>query len=1334
MGRKINEIVPKLTSFDEVQAWLQDIVDHHNDVYPAILDIADFFNHVYRDTEELDDGGIYYQINDSKIVSVVYNTTTIDITYKTTNNEERTIKFHTNLQRESTEVNGSIVQLVSYNNVQDDGDYAPLTVGDAYIDNGKLYVLTRFEDETPIYTQSTLKVNVLYLRKTGNKIYYYDGEEVHEFNIGGGGGPSVVFDEAFNYAISRNSDNAVRAKHLWAAYQDIMNTIQGLDGGKKTLNGLETVDADGESFDFFDYTKGNPGIFKFDKEPEEITVEDVRNAVDLSLPDSFVQLGYNKIEDIPIINDPEDNRTGLWTASKVGLSNENTAQSVTNLRNAIEDVHCLGIVLDKMYTIPAPSGTFSKITDPISFYNNCTINIKKDFIFVGDDSIGFNASERPGFYVQWAFLYTEYSLLLKNIDIVRSCTNQDGNYRSIYINTVRGIDQLQIIGCKLGKQKEDTLFDGNILMLYSPNTLPFKLFEGENMNDGTYKRSYNNEIINVREVYNYNYINNIYIDGNNFFGSSCLYFYNIRNVKSCRIIDNTCRDFTRTPIEITVFNFSSTASKAPMLTTPNPPDYNFPITIYSGDVTSEITGPVCFLVLRSSYYTAQTKAYMSCPRYIVNNRFIGNEYCLADGRGGDYYAAILTEGGTDFILHNYITNIVGTVKFSSGSHKVIPCYDMYNNVQQIYSANNYAENIVSFNNYKDDSDGYAYSDGLSGILKAKSLNLTYVQGGMYLKDLIRYYKNNTYKLDKDKVLTWWNQHIESINPSTDADEYNYKHGIGSHSIGNTEVIKALSIHIANPVYRDDKVSRVAFPTRGTDNNGYPVIKEFRFEGNIVDAGDGYIWGMRNNQEIPASKFICCDNKFIAKRFPNETTWDGYNGNNGYIFSVKLATLTRLGKSQLLVMNNTFRDNCISSEDGNLINTDKETSLRFVVNSYYTHEVDDTMAVSHSEGDISSISNNVYEGEKGLYIKVYKANQDNSGYLTVIKSVKFPLKLASENLVFDNLYGDSGKVINYKLMDYPNLNDHAIDIVDGEKIVKKCTSPGSSAKINVKIVRNNTSSDFPTLSVNLTTFKLRLLEDEIIYVGDDPIKLTNLRNIVRAYVNTLSNDRTDPESDNYDADYESHYDDDPYSNVETLDHFAQRLLGTDYSSQEVTDGYTGQDDNTKKAFLSTYIQTHTPTVIIDNAPEIANAIGWVIKANDYVQVYSTTGMTGQVGTPGTFLVWPTNGPSAVATAKYAYSVVINTKKRGAAYAYCVDKIASDNSTIFGTGSSKLASPPYGKSSTSTAVYYSIEGSAPVWETTTVKPGGLVLELAELNKENEDQKVLIDELLAWKRSQE
>ena len=1078
---KIKEKVETLTSFDQVQTWLQNIVNHHNDVYPAILDIADFFNHVYRGTEELDDGGIYYQINDSKIISVVYNTTTIDITYKTVNNEERTIKFHTNFQRGSTEVNGPVIQLVSYNDVQDDGDYDTLTVGDAYISNNKLYIVTSFNESTPVVKEEPLKVNVLYLRKTGNKIYYYDGEEVHEFSIGGGS--SVEFDEEFSYTISKNSNNAVKAKDLWDAYQTVMDTIQGLDANKKTLNGLETVDADGESFEVFNYTKGNPGLFKFDKQPEEITVEEIKDCLHLKFP-----YGYEKIEDIPVIDSalPLGIMTeGLFTASFIGLVTPEEWRAIDSgseldeisgaskynlekLKLAIANPKCIGVYLDKMYYI-YPIDSEGNVTQPSTTtgpkgYHDNSIVIDKDFFIVGSKTNSLTVNP-AGFIAYSNLFYTDKSLVLYNIKITKRSTEAGKNRYSVYVNTENVVDQLQVINCSLGDISEDNAIIGYGLYIYSPNTIPYKLERNEHIDDGgSYKRTYNNEYVYTRKVSDYNYINHINITDNRLKGQYCINSYNVRNVKSCRVTSNLFYEFKACPLQFEVYNFPASGE------TINNNAVSYTQHQIGTDETDK-TWISCTYALGNKYhYMAQTKAYMSCPRYIAGNNFVGNNYVMKPiNKYAPYYCAALLEGSTDYFLHNTIENLISGVREIDDAICYNPTYDIYANVQQLFYSNNYIKNIVRFDDYSKDIS--------AGVCKGKSLNITLVSGGVYDKPLHRYYKKNEYFLDKAEVSGYFNTYYDNLAEGSNEKEYN------TNLLTEDNLWAIYSIHFARPEFYDAALYQPVSTTIGRK----PLLKEFVFSENIVDAGDGSIWGGKHNNPYPTALFECNNNTFKAKRFVNEEFDVHFPNGYGHIFPIRLASTPMYGISKLIVKHNKFIDNATLEHDAKIVEGEKHCNLRFISNFYYTSEENGSNCVSRPEGDISIIEDNSFDSLRDVNLIINGINKDYE--ISPIKTIQAKKVDEQSDKFLEYVYGYSRFLMPTSQPANPTEGSRYITLVDGVAKVKRY-SEGI-----YPIIMLRTDSYLKTISsdvqLNLSNITLPLSSE----INISPVTVSQLKSVV-----------------------------------------------------------------------------------------------------------------------------------------------------------------------------------------------------------------------------------------------
>ncbi len=256
----------------------------------------------------------------------------------------------------------------------------------------------------------------------------------------------------------------------------------------------------------FDFTNGNPGAFSINKAAEKITVDDIRKAITVTPlhPDATMDEG-----DTPHI----------WTASEVGLQDGSMESvgiaNVMAIRTALDNENCIGFKLDRIYNVKLAAG--GVVGYPESFKKKAII-LPRDFVIDGE----VDGNAVGGFHMDNNLFYTEHSLNMRKVHI--TCSRKD-NFKSIYINPIHGIDQLQLIDC---------VFDyGYNFFIDSPDENPLDEmgYPVEN-----------------------NYINHIYVEGCKFRGPHSFDALDLRVTNSCRFINNTFTDFTVCPLTFSTYN------------------------------------------------------------------------------------------------------------------------------------------------------------------------------------------------------------------------------------------------------------------------------------------------------------------------------------------------------------------------------------------------------------------------------------------------------------------------------------------------------------------------------------------------------------------------------------------------------------------------------------------------------------------------------------------------------------------------------------------------------------------------------------------------------------
>ena len=96
----------------------------------------------------------------------------------------------------------------------------------------------------------------------------------------------------------------------------------------------------------FDVSKGNQGVIQIAKTPENITVDDVRSALNLPRIDAKVK-DRNSSE-----------KPSIWTAAGIGLregtSDEVGLANAAALRAAVRNSNCIGLKLEKLHRFFCP--------------------------------------------------------------------------------------------------------------------------------------------------------------------------------------------------------------------------------------------------------------------------------------------------------------------------------------------------------------------------------------------------------------------------------------------------------------------------------------------------------------------------------------------------------------------------------------------------------------------------------------------------------------------------------------------------------------------------------------------------------------------------------------------------------------------------------------------------------------------------------------------------------------------------------------------------------------------------------------------------------------------
>lgn len=269
----------------------------------------------------------------------------------------------------------------------------------------------------------------------------------------------------------------------------------------------------------FDVSKGNQGVIHIAKAPENITVDDVRGALNLPRIDAKVK----------VRNSSE--KPSIWTAAGIGLregtSDEVGLANAAALRAAVRNSNCIGLKLEKLYYVKLPFAIGISLP---RYYNGSdgkerAIVLPRDFVIDGE----VEGKAMGGFLTRDILFYTEYSLNLRK---VRTVTTFGCKYFSYFINCApRGVEQFQAVGCIF----ENTVADagGRYISFYCENVNP----------------------LDARWVpLNRNFIKHIYVDSCTFHGHSALQSDCLRVTESCRILSSTFDQLRASGVEMSTNN------------------------------------------------------------------------------------------------------------------------------------------------------------------------------------------------------------------------------------------------------------------------------------------------------------------------------------------------------------------------------------------------------------------------------------------------------------------------------------------------------------------------------------------------------------------------------------------------------------------------------------------------------------------------------------------------------------------------------------------------------------------------------------------------------------
>ena len=346
---------------------------------------------------------------------------------------------------------------------------------------------------------------------------------------------------------------------------------------------------------------GNPGQVTLHKKAEDISEADVRSALT-----------------IPRL----DKDATLFTAKQIGLRPGTTdAVGMLNasvLRNIPAD--CPGIKLDQMYYVCLPkNGKFPG-------YKQRSIVLDHDFVIDGE----VDGKAVGGFHASQLLFYTEHSLNLRKVHVV---VDDSGKYYPFYVNTIRGIDQLQVTGCVF-EGSGDT--PGRTFFLGSQDASPLDE-KGFAKDD--------------------NCIRHVLFDGNTHQGSRMVASAGVRVTQSCRFLGNTIYDVTGVGISLSTDNTRNYAVLMGYLSCP----------VYIVGNTFAGVGQVM-------------KKRTKWPTY----------YCAVLVESGQLYMLHNT-------IRNFVSGkTLYTTRKGERIDGFPETYDLYANVTRLYYSNNHVTNVLRF--------------------------------------------------------------------------------------------------------------------------------------------------------------------------------------------------------------------------------------------------------------------------------------------------------------------------------------------------------------------------------------------------------------------------------------------------------------------------------------------------------------------------------------------------------------------------------------------------------------------------------------------------------------
>lgn len=534
------------------------------------------------------------------------------------------------------------------------------------------------------------------------------------------------------------------------------------------------------------------GAFTIDKRPEDITKNDVLNA--LALPDLF--------QGVPVIDKtwefmlqhPEDYaeftalqnpKPFIWTANgakligrnvvfnkkgvestatqtlsgeesdwwkdktlnpdyskdytprtdRIAFYNARRLKDIQNAHDAIDsqvsttpEPNCVGLKLDRVYPVRF-SGSIS-YRRPATFLSTL-FNPKRDFIIDGE----VEGKAVGGFMSRYGLLAATHSLVLRKARFTRK---DEQNYYSIFVDCRLGVEQLQVTDCVF-EQCTPTSEDLNTraghgygtkyIYLYFENRSPFTTTERTQLTDT-------------------NVLRHLLVKGNTVYGTSFLTSHMARFSLSYRAIDNTFfegRAEDNLEAGRNYYVLEGAAGSAISHVIANP-----------GDLADASTGIDENGVTKNTSY-AILLAYNSCPMWYVANRFYGSDRIIA--KRATYTTsneALGLETAQAYILRNDFKNYVSkhTIydgdpagKYAEKHYAAHANYETYNSVTKLWFANNNIENVVALSHHRSNA---------RAIFKSKGTCVPYtIRNQWKFAKVVRYYVGNKISFNKQWLWDRW---------------------------------------------------------------------------------------------------------------------------------------------------------------------------------------------------------------------------------------------------------------------------------------------------------------------------------------------------------------------------------------------------------------------------------------------------------------------------------------------------------------------------------------------------------------------------------------------------